>query len=100
VTAADTREQLLQLWQSGWAAAFAALEPLRDSDVERVIAIRGEPLTVLQAINRQLTHNAYHVGQIVYVAKHYCGPAWRTLSIPLGRSADFNQSPVRYVPGT
>jgi hypothetical protein len=64
----------------------------------RVITIRGEPLSALQAVNRQLTHYAYHVGQIVYVAKHYCGPAWRTLSIPVNRSGEFNRDPTRYVP--
>ena len=94
----DTREQLLHVWKRGWAALFEALEPLGDSDMARVVTIRGEPLTVLQAVNRQLTHYAYHVGQIVYVAKHHCGPAWRTLSIPPGRSAEFNRNPTRYVP--
>lgn len=94
----DTREQLLHTWARGWATLFEALEPLGDSDMARVVTIRGEPLTVLQAVNRQLTHYAYHVGQIVYVAKHYCGPAWRSLSIPLGRSAEFNRSPMQYVP--
>ena len=94
----DTRERLMQTWSHGWATLFAALEPLEDSDVSRVIAIRGEPLTVLQAANRQLTHYAYHVGQIVYVAKHSCGRSWRTLSIPLGRSSEFNRTPTRYVP--
>lgn len=94
----DTREQLLHVWGRGWLALFQALEPLGNSDLARVVIIRGEPLSVLQAVNRQLTHYAYHVGQIVYLAKHYCGPAWRTLSIPSGRSAEFNRNPTRYVP--
>lgn len=98
VGAGEDRTRLMQTWSHGWATLFAALEPLSDSDVTRVITIRGEPLTVLQAVNRQLTHYAYHVGQIVYVAKHHCGPAWRTLSIPVGRSAEFNRTPQRYVP--
>jgi hypothetical protein len=98
IGATDTREQLLAGWTRGWTTLFEALKPLGDSDLARVITIRGEPLTVLQAVNRQLTHYAYHVGQIVYVAKHYCGPAWRTLSIPLGRSGEFNRNPARYVP--
>jgi hypothetical protein len=98
VGAEDTREQLMQTWSHGWATLFTALEPLEDSDVARVITIRDEPLTVLQAVNRQLTHYAYHVGQIVYVAKHHCGRAWRTLSIPVGRSSDFDRTPTRYVP--
>jgi hypothetical protein len=96
----DTRAHLLDAWARGWTTLFQALAPLGDSDIARIITIRGEPLTVLQAVNRQLTHYAYHVGQIVYVAKHHCGPAWRTLSIPLGRSADFNQAPTPYVPST
>ena len=94
----DSRSQLLLVWERGWTTLFAALESLRDSDMARVITIRGEPLTVLQAVNRQLTHYAYHTGQIVYVAKHHCGSEWRTLSIPLGRSTEFNQNPARYVP--
>ena len=98
VTAGDNRERLLRSWEQGWATLFEALEPLGDSDMQRVITIRREPLTVLQALNRQLTHYAYHVGQIVYLAKHHCGPAWRTLSIPPGRSSDFNRMPTRYVP--
>ena len=97
---ADTRERLLEQWETGWSALFAALGPLGDADVTRTITIRGEPLTVLQAINRQLTHYSYHVGQIVYVAKHYAGASWTSLSIPLGESARFNQKPARYVEET
>ena len=93
----DTREQLLQVWGRGWTTLCSALEPLEDADMSRTVTIRGEPLTVLQAVNRQLTHYAYHVGQIVYVAKHLRGAEWRTLSIPLGKSAEFNRSPARYV---
>jgi hypothetical protein len=100
IGANDTREQLMRVWSGGWATLFEALEPLGDPDMARLITIRGEPLTVLQAVNRQLTHYAYHVGQIVYVAKHHRGPAWRTLSIPLGRSSEFNQNPTRYAPNT
>ncbi len=98
IGAQDTRAGLLQTWTLGWAALFGALTPLNDSDMTRLVTIRGEPLTVLQAINRQLTHYAYHVGQIVYVAKHHCGPAWRSLSIPPGRSAEFNRKPASYIP--
>jgi hypothetical protein len=99
IAADDTRAHLLATWARGWATLAAALEPLGDADLARTVTIRGESLTVLQAINRQLTHYAYHVGQIVYVAKHLRGPAWSTLSIPLGRSAEFNRQPARYVPG-
>lgn len=94
----DTREDLLARWEQGWAALFSALEPLGAGDLERGVKIRGEPLTVLQAINRQLTHYAYHVGQIVFVAKHHAGPRWQTLSIAAGKSAEFNRAPAKYVP--
>jgi hypothetical protein len=93
----DTREHLLRTWTRGWTTLFQALGRFEDSDMARVVTIRGEPLTVLQAVNRQLTHYAYHVGQIVFVAKHHRGAEWRTLSIPLGGSAEFNRNPTRYV---
>ena len=92
-----TQEDLVAHWEQGWAALFFALEPLGSGDLERCVKIRGEPLTVLQAINRQLTHYAYHVGQIVFLAKHLAGPRWKTLSIAVGESAKFNQAPARYV---
>jgi hypothetical protein len=95
----DTREQMLLVWMRGWTTLFEALEPLGDADMARVVTIRGEPLTVLQAVNRQLTHYAYHVGQIVYLAKHHCGSKWRTLSVPLGGSAEFNRKPTSYLKG-
>ena len=97
IATGDTQDALLHQWQSGWASLFAALGPLTDSDLGRTVTIRGEPLSVLQAINRQLTHYAYHVGQIVYVAKHYAGDRWRSLSIPKGKSAVFNAGPTKYV---
>ena len=97
IGAKDTRDQLLQVWAHGWTALYVALEPLADEEMSRTITIRGEPLSVLQAVNRQLTHYAYHVGQIVYVAKHLRGAEWRTLSIPLGKSTEFNRNPARYV---
>lgn len=97
IDSADTREHLSEHWTQGWAALFGALELLSDADMSRTIRIRGEPLTVLQAINRQLTHYAYHVGQIVYVAKHHCGIGWKSLSIPLGGSDVFNRAPSSYV---
>jgi chromosome segregation and condensation protein ScpB len=97
ITATDTQQILIERWESGWAALFSALEPLTDADLERTVTIRGEPLSVLQAINRQLTHYSYHVGQIVYVAKHYAGSSWRSLSIPRGKSVQFNANPAKYV---
>lgn len=99
ITPADTRETLMGQWEAGWTTLFRAVEPLGDSDLERTINIRGEPLSVLQAINRQLTHYSYHVGQIVYIAKHYAGESWRSLSIPKGKSAEFNKNPVKYIEG-
>jgi uncharacterized damage-inducible protein DinB len=77
-------------WDAGWACLFAALDPLTPADLSRTVTIRGEPHTVAQAIQRQLTHYAYHVGQIVLLAKHEAGPAWKTLSIARGKSRDYD----------
>lgn len=93
----DSRESLLARWEHGWAALFGALRPLGISDLERSVKIRSEPITVLQAINRQLTHYAYHVGQIVFLAKHFTGAQWKSLSIPLGESERFNRAPAKYL---
>ena len=92
----DSREALLAGWEEGWTALFAALAPLGETDLGRTVTIRGEPMTVLLAINRQLTHYAYHVGQIVYLAKHFSGSGWRSLSIPRGESERFNRAPRKY----
>ncbi len=97
ITASDTQPSLMKQWESGWAALFSALEPLSDADLERTITIRGEPFTVLQSINRQLTHYSYHVGQIVYLAKHHAGNSWRTLSVAKGKSKEFNAKPAKYI---
>ena len=88
--AADTRAQLLARWESGWQLVFDALEPLRAADLDRIVTIRSEPHTVMQAINRQLTHYAYHVGQIVLLAKHLAAVTWMPLSIPRGKSEEWN----------
>lgn len=93
----DSRQALLEQWEEGWKILFAALEPLGPAVLRRTVRIRGEPLTVLQAVNRQLTHYAYHVGQVVYVAKHLAGRNWKSLSIPLGASRQFNQNPKKYI---
>ena len=85
----DSREAIFARWEAGWEVLFAAIEPLGPADLERTVAIRGEPHSVLQAIQRQLTHYAYHVGQIVLLAKHFAGPRWRSLSIPKGKSGEF-----------
>jgi len=86
---ADTRAALMARWEQGWATLFAALEPLTEADLARTVTIRGEPHSVLQAIVRQETHYAYHVGQIVLLARHAAGPRWKSLSIPRGQSASF-----------
>ena len=90
VTADATRADLMNRWEEGWRAVFNALEPLQAEDVERRVLIRGEEHTVLEAVNRQLTHYAYHTGQIVFLAKHLCSVDWKTLSVPRNRSAEFN----------
>jgi hypothetical protein len=77
-----TRAELMADWESGWAALFGTLAALGPDDLLREVTIRQEPMTVLVALNRALTHHAAHVGQIVFLAKHLSGPAWRTLSIP------------------
>ena len=85
-----TREELLKSWNEGWDSVFHALDPLTDSDLERKVTIRGEPHSVMQAINRQIAHYAYHVGQIVFLAKHFKGDAWKSLSVPKNKSGEFN----------
>ena len=76
------RQALMELWERGWSYVFGALEPLTDDDLGRTITIRGEAHSVMQAVNRQLTHYAMHVGQIVMLAKHFAGADWKTLTIP------------------
>jgi hypothetical protein len=88
--APKTRAALTELWERGWKYVFDALEPLGDEDLVRTITIRTEPHSVMQAINRQVAHYSYHVGQIVYVAKHFSGDKWQSLSIPKKKSAEFN----------
>lgn len=88
----DSPNAIRRRWEEGWRLAFAAIEPLREADLARTVTIRGEPHTVLEAIHRQLTHYAYHVGQIVLLARHFAGPRWRSLSIPRGESDRFDVS--------
>src|SRR5271167_4054662 len=85
-----TREELLALWESGWQLAFDALAPLTDADLSRAAYIRGEAHSVMQTIHRQVAHYSYHIGQIVYLAKHFAGPDWNALTIPRRKSAEFN----------
>lgn len=87
----ETREALLETWEEGWLRVFAALEPLTDDDLGRQVTIRGEPHSVMQAINRQIAHYASHCGQIVFLAKHLQHENWKSLSIPRKGSAEYNQ---------
>jgi hypothetical protein len=87
----DTRDALLARWAEGWGALAAALRTLRPADLLHEVTIRGEPQSVLQALSRQLAHQAQHVGQIVLLARHHAGPRWQTLSIPRGQSAAFTR---------
>jgi uncharacterized protein DUF1572 len=84
-----TRAGLLAMWEEAWGVLFAALEPLSDVDLTRTILIRTEPHSVMQAINRNITHCAQHIGQIILLAKHYSGAHWKTLTVPRGKSAEF-----------
>ena len=86
----DDRESLMKFWESGWQTLFDNIEPLTEDDFSKTVTIRGEPHTIVEAINRQLTHYSYHVGQIVFLAKHLRASEWKTLSVPRDRSADFN----------
>src|SRR5207237_6465600 len=86
-----TRQELLKRWNEGWDSVFHALDPLTDSDLERKVTIRSEPHSVMQAINRQIAHYAYHCGQIVFLAKHFKASAWKSLSVPRNKSGEFNR---------
>jgi hypothetical protein len=81
-----SRDDMNGWWEEGWAIAFKSLEALAPEDLERTVTIRGEPFLVLEAVNRLANHAAYHVGQIVLLAKHFSGPEWKSLSIPKGQS--------------
>ena len=93
-TTSRTRGELMAEWEDGWARLFSALDGLSGEDMTRGVTIRGESLPVVEAISRQLTHYAAHVGQIVFLAKHLAGERWKTLSIPRGQSAN----PAPYKP--
>ena len=86
----SSREDVIAYWERGWKSVFDAIEPLTPADFSRTVTIRGQEHTIVQAINRQLMHYAYHIGQIVFLAKHYRSADWTSLSIPRNRSAEFN----------
>ena len=87
---AKTRAELIAMWEAGWKLLFDALTPLTDGDLSKTITIRTEPHSVMQAINRQIAHYSYHIGQIVYLARHFAGRQWKTLSIAKNKSRKFN----------
>ncbi|MCL7987504.1 DUF1572 domain-containing protein [Sphingobacterium sp. lm-10] len=84
------RTTLLENWEKGWNCLFHALDSLKDSDLNREVFIRNEAHSVMEAINRQLAHYPYHIGQIVFIGKMLCNNKWRSLSIPKGRSDAYN----------
>jgi Protein of unknown function (DUF1572) len=90
ITPETTRVDLLAQWEKGWDCVFGAIESLQPEDLMKTVLIRGEAHTVVKAINRQLTHYGYHIGQIVFLAKHFKSTGWQSLSIPRNRSGEFN----------
>jgi Protein of unknown function (DUF1572) len=91
VSGATSREDVMAWWEEGWACVLGSIDALKSEDVTRSVTIRGEPHTVLQAINRQIAHYAAHVGQIVFLAKHLRSSEWKTLTIPRGKSEEFKK---------
>ncbi|MFT3824998.1 MAG: DUF1572 family protein [Chitinophagaceae bacterium] len=87
-----TRQQLADLWEKGWICFIGALESLTENDLLKTIYIRQEPLIVIDAINRQLAHYPYHVGQIIFIGKMLKAGNWKSLSIEKGKSDEYNRS--------
>lgn len=86
----ENKAELLHKWEEGWKCLFDALTPLTEEDLNREIYIRNQGHTVMEAINRQLAHYPYHIGQIVFIGKMACSAKWQSLSIPKGSSAVYN----------
>lgn len=84
------RETMMKKWEEGWQCLYSALDSIKDDDLERIIYIRNEGHTILEAINRQIAHYSYHVGQIVYIAKLCKNDSWKSLSIPRNKSNEYN----------
>ena len=93
-----SRAELREKWEQGWAVLFRSLADLDDERLHAVVRIRGVPLSVHDALHRSLAHTSYHVGQIVFLAKAFCGSEWRHLSIPPGGSTAYNENPVAEKP--
>lgn len=85
-----TKQQLVELWEKGWTCFLDALNSLKKKDLKKTVHIRQEPLLVIDAINRQLAHYPYHIGQIIHIAKTIKGKNWNNLSIPKGASQQYN----------
>jgi Protein of unknown function (DUF1572) len=83
-----SRAEMLQWWEASWKVTLDTIDALTPADLDRTVSIRAEAFLVVESLNRLATHTAYHVGQIVFLAKHFAGPSWTSLSIPKGRSAD------------
>ena len=90
-TASLSRAALLEQWERAWAVVLSEVGKLSDADLGETVTVRRQPLRIDEALHRSLAHTAYHVGQIVYLAKEMRGEGWRTLSIPKGKSAEYNQ---------
>ena len=86
-----SRDELLSIWEEGWATLFRTLDAFTDDDLAKTVRIRGEPHTVIRAIDRELSHYGYHVGQIVLTARVLADDTWETLSIPRGKSREYNE---------
>ncbi len=86
----ESRKYLMNRWEDGWLKVLCAVENLKTSDFKQSVFVRGEQHSIPEALNRQLTHYAYHIGQIIFLAKHYRSADWETLSVPRNKSVEFN----------
>ncbi len=86
-----SRDELLNYWERGWKCVFSALAELTPADLEKIVTIRGEPHSVVKAVDRSIAHLAYHVGQIVLIARVHAGKNWNVMTIPRGGSDEFNR---------
>jgi uncharacterized damage-inducible protein DinB len=93
VARAVTPAEVLARWEEGWGVLQAALAALSDEDLSRTVRIRQQELSMLDALHRSLGHTSYHVGQIVFLARLLCGDEWEWLSIPPGKSDEYNRNP-------
>jgi hypothetical protein len=89
ITEQDSQDSIWQLWEDAWEVTMKTISSLGPEDFDKTVYIRQEPHTVLEALNRQLTHYAYHVGQIIILAKYFTEEPWKSLSIPKGKSKDY-----------